>query len=136
MTIEATGASYREFLLPAIATGELLFSRHLLHRKNSPLTTKLSEAQLWTAHLQGQVAQLTSHQKEAFESRSWGFDKPMSILTQALFKQLAEKRVAQLEYDTVTANVLDTPQRLQDAAADIMSNREQHAEIRSFVKKH
>lgn len=60
----------------------------------------------------------------------------MSILTQALFKQLAEKRVAQLKYDTVTANVLDTPQRLQDAAADIMSNREQHAEIRSFVKKH
>lgn len=53
----------------------------------------------------------------------------MSILTQALFKQLAEKRVAQSKYDTVTANVLDTPQRLQDAVADIMSNREQHAEI-------
>lgn len=33
MTIEATGASYREFLLPAITTSELLFSRHLLHRK-------------------------------------------------------------------------------------------------------
>lgn len=74
-------------------------------------------------------------QKEALESRSEGFDKRMSILIQALFKQLAEMRIAQLKYDTVTANVLDTPQRLQDAVADIVSNREQHAEIRSFVEE-
>lgn len=59
----------------------------------------------------------------------------MSILSRALLKQLAEKRVAQLAYDAVTANVLDTPQRTKDAMVDIMSNTEQHAETRSFVEE-
>lgn len=59
----------------------------------------------------------------------------MSILSRALLKQLAEKRVAQLAYDAVTANVLDTPQRTKDAMVDIMSNTEQHVEIRSFVEE-
>lgn len=59
----------------------------------------------------------------------------MSILSRALLKQLAEKRVAQLAYDAVTANVLDTPQRTKDTMVDIMSNTEQHVEIRSFVEE-
>ncbi|KAE8542939.1 hypothetical protein D1P53_001004 [Cryptococcus gattii VGV] len=111
-------------------------------------TTQLSEALLRTIHLEDQVNRLTSqlsksslenaslrNQIETLNSHERDYDKRVSILSRALLKQLAEKRVAQSAYDTVTANVLDTPQRTQDAVVDIMSNTEQHAEIRSFVEE-
>ncbi|KIR31448.1 hypothetical protein I352_06084 [Cryptococcus deuterogattii MMRL2647] len=61
---------------------------------------------------------------ETLNSHEGDFDKRVSILSRALLKQLAEKRIAQSAYDTVTANVLDTPQRTKDALVDIMSNTE------------
>lgn len=86
--------------------------------ESSQLTAQRSEAQLRTAYLENQVALLTSqldksslentnlrNQIETLESRSVDFDERLSILTRALFKQLAEKRVAQSTYDIVTANV-------------------------------
>lgn len=116
--------------------------------ESSQLTAQRPEAQLRTAYLENQVALLTSqldksslenanlrNQIETLESRSVDFDERLSILTRALFKQLAEKRVAQSTYDIVTANVLDTPQRVEEAMTDIMFNTEQHGEIKSFVEE-
>lgn len=116
--------------------------------ESSQLTAQRSEAQLRTAYLENQVALLTSqldksslenanlrNQIETLESRSVDFDERLSILSRALFKQLAEKRVAQSTYDIVTANVLDTPQRVEEAMTDIMFNTEQHGEIKSFVEE-
>lgn len=128
MEIGKDSQDYRSFL-----------SRVLKRRK--PIRSQLASAQL-------ESSQLTSFLKPYYEllisktrwidsrassvkagietlnSHEGDFDKRVSILSRALLKQLAEKRVTQSAYDTVTANVLDTPQRTKDALVDIMSNTE------------
>lgn len=128
MEIGKDSQDYRSFL-----------SRVLKRRK--PIPSQLASAQL-------ESSQLTSFLKPYYEllisktrwidsrassvkagietlnSHEGDFDKRVSILSRALLKQLAEKRVTQSAYDTVTANVLDTPQRTKDALVDIMSNTE------------
>lgn len=56
--------SYRSFLSRVFTTSDrhkrTSFQPTSAPPENSPLTAKLSEAQLWTAHLEDQVAQFAS----------------------------------------------------------------------------